>query len=164
MAIRIIVKDPDPVLREVAKEVTKFTPNLHKLLKDMAETMYDAEGVGLAAPQVGISKRVIVVDIGDEEHGLIEMVNPVIVSSEGEQVGPEGCLSIPNLNGDVKRADRIKVAGQDRNGNPFELEASGFLARAFQHEIDHLNGVLFTDIAESVYDISQQSRRRKDGE
>ncbi|WP_127534148.1 peptide deformylase [Paenibacillus kobensis] len=164
MSIRIIVKDPDPVLREVAKEVTKFTPNLHKLLKDMAETMYDAEGVGLAAPQIGISKRVIVVDIGDEESGLIEMVNPVIVSSEGEQLGPEGCLSIPNLNGDVKRADLIKIAGQDRNGNPFEVEASGFLARAFQHEIDHLNGVLFTDIAESVYDISQQPRRRKDGE
>jgi len=163
MSIRIIVKDPDPVLREVAKEVTKFTPNLHKLLKDMAETMYDAEGVGLAAPQVGISKRVIVVDVGDET-GLIEMVNPVIVSSEGEQLGAEGCLSIPHLNGDVKRADHIKVAGQDRDGNPIELEASGFLARAFQHEIDHLNGVLFTDLAESVYDISQQPRRRRDGE
>jgi peptide deformylase len=159
MAIRLIVKDPDPVLRERAVEVTKFNSNLHKLLTDMAETMYDAEGVGLAAPQVGISKRVIVVDVGDE-HGLIEMVNPEIVEREGEQLGPEGCLSIPNLNGDVRRAHRIKVKGFDRNGTPFEMEATDFLARAFQHEIDHLNGVLFTDIAESVYDASERPRRR----
>lgn len=163
MAIRIIVKDPDPVLREVAKEVTKFTSNLHKLLNDMAATMYDAEGVGLAAPQIGITKRVIVVDVGDES-GLIEMVNPVITYSEGEQFGPEGCLSIPNLNGDVSRFNRVKVSGKDRNGNPFEVDAVGYLARAFQHEIDHLNGILFTDIAENVFDITKQQRRRKDGE
>jgi peptide deformylase len=159
VAIRLIVKDPDPVLRERAVEVTKFNANLHKLLKDMAETMYDAEGVGLAAPQIGISKRVIVVDVGDE-HGLIEMVNPEIVVKEGEQLGPEGCLSIPNLNGDVRRAQRIKIKGLDRNGAPFEMEATDFLARAFQHEIDHLNGVLFTDIAESVYDATERQRRR----
>jgi peptide deformylase len=158
MSIRLIVKDPDPVLREVAKEVTKFNANLKKLLKDMAETMYDAEGVGLAAPQVGISKRVIVVDVGDD-HGLVEMVNPVIVSREGEQFGPEGCLSIPNLNGDVRRADSIVVQGQDSDGNTFSVNASGFFARAFQHEIDHLNGILFTDLAESIYDISESSRK-----
>jgi peptide deformylase len=158
MSIRLIVKDPDPVLREVAKEVTKFNANLKKLLKDMAETMYDAEGVGLAAPQVGISKRVIVVDVGDD-HGLVEMVNPVIVSREGEQFGPEGCLSIPNLNGDVRRADSIVVQGQDSDGNTFSVNASGFFARAFQHEIDHLNGILFTDLAESIYDISERSRK-----
>lgn len=158
MSIRLIVKDPDPVLREVAKEVTKFNANLKKLLKDMAETMYDAEGVGLAAPQVGISKRVIVVDVGDD-HGLVEMVNPVIVSREGEQFGPEGCLSIPNLNGDVRRADAIVVQGQDSDGNTFSVNASGFFARAFQHEIDHLNGILFTDLAESIYDISERSRK-----
>lgn len=161
MSIRLIVKDPDPVLREVAKEVTKFNPNLKKLLKDMAETMYDAEGVGLAAPQVGISKRVIVVDVGDE-NGLVEMVNPVIVSKEGEQVGPEGCLSIPNLNGDVRRADAIVVQGQDSDGNAVTVNASGYFARAFQHEIDHLNGILFTDLAENLYDISD--RPRKGGE
>lgn len=161
MAIRLIVKDPDPVLRERAKEVTKFTPNLHKLLTDMAETMYDAEGVGLAAPQVGILKRVIVVDIGDE-HGLIEMVNPEIAEQEGEQVGPEGCLSIPGISGDVKRANRIVVKGQDRNGQPFTVEAEGFLARAFQHEIDHLNGVLFTDIALEIYDTPAKSRRSEE--
>ncbi|MEF2248457.1 MULTISPECIES: peptide deformylase [unclassified Paenibacillus] len=158
MSIRLIVKEPDPVLREVAKEVTKFNPNLKKLLKDMAETMYDAEGVGLAAPQVGISKRVIVVDVRDE-NGLVEMVNPVIVEQSGEQVGPEGCLSIPNLNGEVKRADRIVVAGQNSDGEPITIEASGFFARAFQHEIDHLNGILFTDIALNVYDISELARK-----
>ncbi|MHA7963646.1 peptide deformylase [Paenibacillus sp. CAU 1782] len=158
MSIRLIVKDPDPVLREVAKEVTKFNANLKKLLKDMAETMYDAEGVGLAAPQVGISKRVIVVDVGDD-NGLVEMVNPVIVSQEGEQFGPEGCLSIPNLNGDVRRSDNIVVQGQDSEGNTFSVNASGFFARAFQHEIDHLNGILFTDLAESIYDISERSRK-----
>lgn len=161
MSIRIIVKDPDPVLREVAKEVTKFNSNLKKLLKDMAETMYDAEGVGLAAPQIGISKRVIVVDVGDE-NGLVEMVNPVILEREGEQIGPEGCLSIPNLNGEVLRADRIVVQGQNSDGETFQLEATGFFARAFQHEIDHLNGVLFTDIALNTYDISD--RVKKGGE
>lgn len=158
MSIRIIVKEPDPVLREVAKEVTKFNANLQKLLKDMAETMYDAEGVGLAAPQIGISKRVIVVDVGDE-NGLVEMVNPVIVEQEGEQLGPEGCLSIPNLNGDVLRADRIVVTGQDSNGQTFTVQASGYFARAFQHEVDHLNGILFTDLAESIYDISERARK-----
>lgn len=161
MSIRIIVKDPDPVLRERAKEVTKFNANLHKLLRDMAETMYDAEGVGLAAPQIGILKRVIVVDVGDER-GLIEMVNPEIIARSGEQLGPEGCLSIPNINGDVLRAKDITVKGQDRDGNEFTIEASDYLARAFQHEVDHLNGVLFTDLAESVYDIT--ARPRKNGE
>jgi peptide deformylase len=151
MAIRVIVKDPDPILREVSKEVTKFNANLHKLLDDMAETMYDADGVGLAAPQIGILKRVIVIDVGDE-NGLIEMVNPVIVHKEGEQFGPEGCLSIPGLNGDVRRAQKVIVRGQDRNGNEYTMEGTDLLARAFQHEIDHLNGILFTDLAESVYE------------
>jgi len=159
MAIRLIVKDPDPVLREKAKEVTKFNANLHKLLRDMAETMYDADGVGLAAPQVGILKRVIVVDVGDER-GLIEMVNPELVEQEGEQLGPEGCLSIPGLSGDVRRAKRVVVKGLDRNGSPFTVEAEDFLARAFQHEIDHLNGVLFTDLAEAVYDNTAQDRHK----
>ncbi|MHA6484593.1 peptide deformylase [Paenibacillus sp. strain BS8-2] len=161
MGIRLIVKEPDPVLREIAQEVTKFNPNLKKLLKDMAATMYDAEGVGLAAPQIGISKRVIVVDVGDD-NGLVEMVNPVIVEQEGEQLGPEGCLSIPNLNGEVRRADRIVVQGQNSDGESITVNASGYFARAFQHEIDHLNGILFTDLAESVYDISD--RPRKGGE
>ncbi|HEX7058177.1 MAG TPA: peptide deformylase [Bacilli bacterium] len=161
MGIRIIVKDPDPVLREKAKPVTKFTPNLHKLLDDMAMTMYDAPGVGLAAPQVGIGKRVIVIDVGDE-HGLIEMVNPEILESDGEQYGPEGCLSIPGLMGDVKRAMKVKVKGQDRNGKEFTMTAEGFLARAFQHEVDHLNGILFTDLADNIY--KSEERKKSDPE
>jgi peptide deformylase len=151
MAIRIIVKDPDSVLRETAKPVPKVTSNIQKLLRDMADTMYDAGGVGLAAPQIGISKRVIVVDPHDEVTDLIELVNPEIIESSGEQLGPEGCLSIPGLNGDVLRKQHIKIKGLDYNGNEVIIEADDFLARIFQHEIDHLNGILFTDIANSVY-------------
>ncbi|URN93277.1 MAG: peptide deformylase [Candidatus Pristimantibacillus lignocellulolyticus] len=158
MSIRLIVKEPDQVLRDIAKPVTKFNSNLKKLLKDMAETMYDADGVGLAAPQIGISKRVIVVDVGDE-NGLVEMVNPVIIERDGEQLGPEGCLSIPNINGEVLRADRIVVQGQNSDGEIFTVEATGYFSRAFQHEVDHLNGVLFTDIALNTYDISDQVRK-----
>ncbi|CAM2820859.1 peptide deformylase [Paenibacillus sediminis] len=153
MAIRLIVKEPDQVLHKVAKEVTKITPNVQKLLTDMAETMYDADGVGLAAPQVGILKRIIVVDVGDE-HGLIELINPEIIDQEGEQLGPEGCLSIPGLNGEVRRAFKVTVKGLDRNGNEITITGTDLLARCFQHEIDHLNGVLFTDIAEKVYPVT----------
>jgi peptide deformylase len=151
MAIRLIVKHPDPLLRERAKEVTKFNANLHKLLDDMADTMYDADGVGLAAPQIGILKRVFVVD-ADDENGLIELINPEIVSREGEQLGAEGCLSIPGMQGDVKRANKVVIQGQDRHGNPIRYEGTELLSRAFQHELDHLNGVLFIDLAESVYE------------
>ena len=160
MAIRMIVQHPDPVLRERAKEVTKFNANLHKLLDDLADTMYDAQGVGLAAPQIGILKRAFVVDA--DGSGLIELVNPEIVLKEGEQFGPEGCLSIPGLLGDVRRAKRVVIRGQDRYGNPVEYEGVDLLARAFQHELDHLNGVLFIDIAESVYERPQEPER--DGE
>jgi len=160
MSIRIIVKDPDPVLREKAKPVANVNDNIRKLLRDMAETMYDANGVGLAAPQIGISKRVIVVDVGDE-HGLIEMVNPEIIERDGEQLGPEGCLSIPGLSGDVLRARRVTVKGLDRDGKEIVVKAADFLARAFQHEVDHLNGVLFTDIAESVYPSEQRDIDRE---
>ncbi|WP_199617834.1 peptide deformylase [Paenibacillus alkalitolerans] len=155
MAIRIIVKHPDPVLREKAKPVPQVTPNIQKLLTDMADTMYDAPGVGLAAPQIGISKRVIVVDIGDE-HGLIELVNPEIVEADGEQIGPEGCLSIPGLQGDVRRKNRVKVKGLDRNGNEIVVDGEGYLARALQHEIDHLDGILYVDIADRVYEPKEE--------
>ncbi|MDU4698124.1 MULTISPECIES: peptide deformylase [Paenibacillus] len=160
MAIRIIVKEPDEVLHQVAKEVKKITPNIQKLLTDMADTMYDAEGVGLAAPQIGILKRVIVVDVGDE-HGLIELVNPEIVSTEGEQFGPEGCLSIPGYRGDVRRAMTVTVKGLDRNGKEVTYTGSELLARAFQHEIDHLNGVLYTDVAERVYEITPEGEEKE---
>jgi len=151
MSIRMIVKDPDPVLRDKAIAVTKFNANLHKLLDDMAETMYDAEGVGLAAPQVGILKRVVVMDCGEEHGGLIEMVNPVVVEMSGEQFGPEGCLSIPGLQGDVKRPMNVKAKAQNRHGEEFYVEGTALLARCIMHEIDHLNGVLFTDLAVKVY-------------
>lgn len=160
MALRIIVIEPDEVLHQVAKEVKKITPNIGNLLTDMAETMYDAEGVGLAAPQIGILKRVIVIDVGDE-HGLIELINPEIVASEGEQFGPEGCLSIPNYRGDVRRAQTVTVKGLDRNGKEVTYTGSDLLARAFQHEIDHLNGVLYTDLAERVYEITAEGEEKK---
>jgi peptide deformylase len=160
MGIRLIVKEPDPVLREKAVPVKNFNANLHKLLDDMAETMYDAEGVGLAAPQVGILKRVIVMDCGTE-HGLIELVNPEIVETDGEQLGPEGCLSIPNVQGDVRRPLNVKVKGQDRHGQPIVIEGTELLARCIMHEVDHLNGVLFTDLAESVYRTEPDGSRVK---
>ncbi|HBI03929.1 MAG TPA: peptide deformylase [Paenibacillaceae bacterium] len=148
MSLRIIVKHPDPVLREMCKPVQKFNANLHKLLDDMAETMYMAEGVGLAAPQVGNLKRVVVIDVGS---GLLEMVNPEIIDRRGVQVGPEGCLSIPTLMGDVRRAKWVRARAYDRYGKEFTLEGSDLLARAIQHEIDHLNGVLFIDLAIRIY-------------
>jgi peptide deformylase len=151
MAIKFIVKDPDPVLREHAKPVPKITPNIHKLLDDMADTMYEAQGVGLAAPQIGILKRVIVMDCGEEFGGLIELINPEIISKEGEQYGPEGCLSIPGLQGDVRRAQKCTAKGWDRNGKEIVVEGTDLLARCIQHEVDHLNGVLFTDVADKVY-------------
>lgn len=160
MAIRIIVHEPDEVLHQVAKEVKKITPNVQKLLTDMADTMYDAEGVGLAAPQIGILKRMIVIDVGDD-HGLIELINPEIVSSEGEQFGPEGCLSIPGYRGDVRRAMEVTVRGLDRNGKEVTYTGTELLARAFQHEIDHLNGVLYTDIAERVYEITPEGEEKE---
>ncbi|WP_110932275.1 peptide deformylase [Paenibacillus bouchesdurhonensis] len=160
MAIRIIVHEPDEVLHQVAKEVKKITPNVQKLLTDMADTMYDAEGVGLAAPQIGILKRMIVIDVGDD-HGLIELINPEIVASEGEQFGPEGCLSIPGYRGDVRRAMEVTVKGLDRNGKEVTYTGTELLARAFQHEIDHLNGVLYTDIAERIYEITPEGEEKE---
>jgi len=148
MALRVILKDSDPILRETSKPVKEITPRIHKLLDDMAETMYEAEGVGLAAPQIAILKRVIVIDIGE---GLIELINPEIIEKDGEQIGPEGCLSIPGVLGRVRRAEQVKVRALDRHGKEYVIEGTGLLARAFQHEIDHLNGVLFTDLAEEYY-------------
>lgn len=154
MAIRVIVKHPDPILREKTITVKKINNNIRKLLDDMADTMYDAEGVGLAAPQVGISKRVTVIDVGDE-NGLIELINPEIISKSGEQFGPEGCLSFPGLLGDVRRAQKCKVRALNRDGEVFEIEGEDLLARALQHEIDHLNGVLFTDFVERYYEKNE---------
>jgi peptide deformylase len=145
MAIYEIITSQDQVLREKAKEVPKITANVIKLLVNMADTMYHAEGVGLAAPQIGISKRVIVVDVGE---GLIELINPEIQFTEGEQTGVEGCLSIPGVQGEVIRSAKAVVSGLNREGEKVIIEGTDLLARALLHEIDHLNGILFTDRVE----------------
>ena len=142
MAIRKIIKIGDEKLRKVAKPVEKFDHRLRTLVKDLVDTMQKAEGVGLAAPQVGILRRVVVVDIGD---GLIELINPVIMEAEGEQSGAEGCLSIPGRSGMVIRPQQVTVSAQNEHGEPFQITADGYLARAFCHEIDHLQGVLYVD-------------------
>ena len=142
MAIRNIVEYGDDVLRKVCRTQLKFDERLHQVLDDMAQTMYAADGVGLAAPQVGILRRYCVVDVGD---GLIELVNPVLVSSDGEQTGSEGCLSLPGKFGDVTRPLNIKVRAQDRNGKNFTVEATELKARAILHEMDHLDGILYID-------------------
>lgn len=147
MAVYIVIEAEDDVLREKAKRVTKLGKNIEKLLDNMRDTMYANKGVGLAAPQIGVSKRVIVVDVGD---GLIELINPEIVDAEGSQIDTEGCLSIPGVVGEVARAEQIKVTGLDRTGNKTEISAQGFFARALQHEIDHLNGILFIDKAKNL--------------
>lgn len=140
---RKILPFGDPVLRKVAKPVTTITPKWEKLLDDMADTLYHTDdGAALAAPQVGILRRVIVMH-GPE--GLIELINPEIVEESGEQIGPEACLSFPGYFGIVKRANRVRVKYSDRKGNTAYMEEEGFFARGLQHEIDHLNGVLFID-------------------
>lgn len=143
MAILPIVLFPDKILEQKCEKVTSFNKNLAKLLNNMHETMLEADGVGLAAPQVGVKKQIAVVDIGDDEE-IIEMINPEILEASGEQTDPEGCLSFPGIYGEVTRPYRVKIRAQDRRGRTYELEAEDFLARAIQHEIDHLNGVLFT--------------------
>jgi len=145
MAIRNIVKMPNDILRKKCRPVDVIDEKILTLLDDMAETMYENDGVGLAAPQVGILRRVVVIDIGDEEIGLLELINPEIVSQEGEQIGPEGCLSVNDIRGDVKRPERVVVEAYDREGNLMEYTGEGLLAVAFCHEIDHLNGIVFTD-------------------
>ena len=142
MALRKIVEMGEDCLNKVCRPVTEFNPHLHVLLDDMAETLADANGAGLAAPQVGILKRAVVVDAGS---GLIELVNPEIVSAEGEQSGPEGCLSVPGRSGIVVRPERVTVRAQNAHGEPIEVTGEGFLARAFCHEIDHLDGILYVD-------------------
>ncbi len=147
MAVYVIVQAENKVLREKAQRVTKLGRNIIKLLDNMRDTMYANKGVGLAAPQIGISKRVIVVDIGE---GLVELINPEILVAAGEETGTEGCLSIPGVVGEVTRSAWIRVKGLNRKGSETEIEAEGFFARALQHEIDHLNGILFTDKAKNL--------------
>ncbi|MED3564303.1 peptide deformylase [Bacillus xiapuensis] len=143
MTIRKIVNYPAEILEQPCKAVTKFDRKLGKLLDDMYDTMIQYDGVGLAAPQIGLDERIAIVDI-DDNHGTIEMINPRLLESSGEQNGPEGCLSFPGLFGEVSRADYVKIEALNRKGKKYTFEAKGFLARAIQHEMDHLDGVLFT--------------------
>lgn len=152
MAIRKIVKlGEDDILRKHARRVDKFDKRLHVLLDDMADTMYEADGAGLAAPQVGILKRAVVIDTGE---GLIELVNPEIISAEGSQLCIEGCLSVPGRRGRVERPEKVRVHAQDRFGNHIELEAEDFLANAVCHELDHLEGIVYVD--KMLEDVTDQ--------
>ena len=152
MALRKIVTYPLPVLKQKAKPVTEFGEELEKLVADMAETMYDAPGVGLAAPQIGVPLQLAVIDITpkDEANHLIVLVNPKIIKGEGEQTDEEGCLSVEEYSSKVTRFQKIWVEAQDIKGKPMEFEAEGFYARVIQHELDHLNGKLFIDRISSL--------------
>ena len=159
MGLRNIVKKGDPSLLKKSREVTNFDARLAALLDDMRETLLQANGLGLAAPQVGVLRRVcLVIETNTDPEEIIELINPVIIESEGEQTDREGCLSLPGVWGIVKRPERVKVAAQDRNGNWFEREGEGLTARCFCHEIDHLSGVLFDSVAERILSPEEVER------
>ena len=145
MGLRKILTDAEPALHKVCKPVTAFDQKLHKLLDDMAETLEEANGVGLAAPQVGILRRVVIVDTGEE---ILELVNPTLLETDGEQEGAEGCLSVPGKYGLVKRPYYAKVRAQDRYGDWYEAEGEELIARCFCHELDHLDGIIYTEVME----------------
>lgn len=147
MTVLEVKKAGAPVLKEIAKPIVKIDKNIKTLLDNMATTMYEENGVGLAAPQVGVSVRVVVIDAGD---GLIEIINPEITNMEGTACDTEGCLSIPGIFGEVERAAKVTVEFLDRKGKKKKINAEGLLARAFQHEIDHLDGILFIDRAKTI--------------
>jgi peptide deformylase len=148
MAIVEVRKAGDKVLKAKAEPVLQVDKKIRRLLDDMAQTMYNADGVGLAAPQVGVSLRVIVIDVDEE---LIELINPVIIESEGCELGNEGCLSIPGVFGEVERFSKVTVTGLNRYGKTIKITGTGLLSRALQHEIDHLNGILFIEKAQTIH-------------
>lgn len=154
MAILPILHFPDPLLRTRSQPVAAVDDTIRALIKDMFETMYQAPGIGLAAPQVAVFRRVIVVDISEEKNAPLALINPEIIATRGVEEMEEGCLSVPGIYENVQRADWIKVKALDRDGNPFELEASGLEAVCIQHEIDHLDGKLFVDY------LSEMKRQR----
>ncbi len=145
MGLRKILTDKEPALHKVCKPVTVFDKKLHQLLEDMRETLAKANGVGLAAPQVGILRRVVIVDTGEE---ILELINPSLLETDGEQEGAEGCLSVPGKYGVVKRPYYAKVRAQDRNGEWYEAEGEELIARCFCHELDHLDGIVYTEVME----------------
>ena len=161
MAAREIISDPHPTLRKKSTKVSDFGPDLQQLIEDMIETLYENSGTGLAAPQVNVSQRVILVEFGTEENEeipptLYVAINPRVTRFSQEIVsGAEGCLSIPGLMGEVERANEIIVEGQDRFGKPLKMRLQGWIARIFQHEIDHVNGILYTDRATSVWETDE---------
>lgn len=160
MAILEIRKYPDEILKKKAEKIETLDGNLQRLIEDMIETMYKANGIGLAAPQVGISKRLIIVDTSprQENQSLIVLINPEIIQSEGEILSEEGCLSLPGFLTRLKRKERVLVRGTDRKGKEIEIEAEGLLARALQHEIDHLEGTLLID---RISPLKRELFRRK---
>ena len=145
MALRTIRKQGDPILTKKCRPIKEMTPKIRELIFDMMETMYDAYGVGLAAPQVGILKRLVVIDVGD---GPIVLINPEIIETDGEQTGDEGCLSVPGMAGQVTRPNYVKLRALDQNMEEVELEGTELLARAFCHELDHLDGKMYTELVE----------------
>ncbi len=155
MAILEVIKAGNPVLKQIAKPITKIDSRLRHLMDDMAETMYKCDGVGLAAPQIGQSIRLVVIDVGE---GILELINPVITKKEGKVVDSEGCLSVPGIFGDVERAERVTVEYTTRFNKRRTLKADGLLARCIQHECDHLDGVLFIDIATSLRQETPEDR------
>ncbi|MGO1470238.1 MAG: peptide deformylase [Tissierella sp.] len=159
MALRVIKLDGDPILRKKSKHIDKVTDRINVLLDDMVETMIDANGIGLAAPQVGVLRRAIVIDVGE---GVIKMVNPEILKSDGSVVDIEGCLSVPDLSGTVERPETVKVKYIDENNEEKILETKELLARAVCHEIDHLNGILYTDKVLEYVDLKDIEEEEKD--
>ncbi len=160
--VRKILELGDEALRKTCKPMKTYDLRLWLLLRDMAETMYKAEGVGLAAPQVGILRRVVVIDVGDD-HGLIELVNPEIIATEGEQAGSEGCLSVPGRRGYVVRPNKVTVRAQDRKGKKIEITGEGLLARALCHEIDHLDGIIYVDkMDHEIFDDDEEEAASKE--
>lgn len=160
--VREIRKAEDPVLRKKAKPVKNPSdPLIKQLVEDMVETMRKAPGVGLAAPQVGESKRILVADCGEQHGGLHVLINPKITRKEGTQFGIEGCLSFPNLFGDVERAAKVTVKAQDLNGRWFKVDGEGLLARCFQHEVDHLDGILFIDKAQNLRQLTPEELEKE---
>ena len=160
MGLRKIMTVKEPCLHKVCRPVEKFDGKLHRLLDDMKETLAEANGVGLAAPQVGILRRVVVVDTGEE---MLELVNPELLETSGEQVGSEGCLSVPGKYGIVKRPNYAKVRAYDRDGNEFEVEGEELIARCFCHELDHLDGIVYTEIMERYLTEEEMKEQSEEG-
>ena len=162
MALRNLVIEGDPLLRKTSRPVDEITPRIIKLLDDMADTMYfEGRGIGIAAPQVGVLRRIFVIDVGDE-HGLIEFINPEIIETSGSQIDNEGCLSVPGKCGTVERPDKVWIEYQNRYGEKQQAKLTGFEAKCFCHEYDHLDGILYIDKATEMFNDRDEYAQKKD--